>query len=128
MPLTAPPASRVLIVDDHPWFRGAARTLLHSGGFEVVGEAATITEGLRAIQAVRPDLVMLDIHLPDGDGIDCAATIAQLADPPAVVLVSAREAVEFGARLTASTACGFIPKDDLSVASLRALLEGCSAG
>ncbi len=122
VPTAALPSSRVLIVDDHRRFRGTARAILRSGGFDVVGEASTIAEALSAIEEIHPDLVVLDVQLPDGDGIDCAATIAQLTDPPAVVLVSARKSVEFGARLAASTACGFIAKDELSAASLRALL------
>ena len=113
---------RVVIVDDHHRFRAAAGAILRSGGFDVVAEAATLGDALRAIEETRPDLIVLDVQLPDGDGIDGAVTIAALEHPPVVVLVSARQAAEFGGRLANAPARGFITKDELSVASLEALL------
>ena len=113
---------RVLIVDDHPEFRAAARALLRRGGFDVVAEADTMAGGLRALDETHPDLVVLDVQLPDGDGIEGAAAIAHGDSPPDVVLVSARPAAELGSRLTGACARGFIEKGDLTVAQLRALL------
>ena len=60
----------VLIVDDHAGFRLAARALLEADGFDVVGESATGNEGLEAVGRLRPDLVLLDVGLPDIDGIE----------------------------------------------------------
>ena len=65
----------VLIVDDHPSFRATARLLLESEGFEVVGEAADGAAGLRDARALEPDLVLLDVQLPDIDGFEVAAQL-----------------------------------------------------
>jgi DNA-binding NarL/FixJ family response regulator len=115
--------SRILIVDDHARFRAQARALLESDGFDVVGEAGDGAEGLRAARDLRPDLVLLDIGLPDIEGFDVAKQLARDPIRPLVVLTSSREASEFGGRLAASGTLGFIPKEDLSGAAIRALAE-----
>ena len=81
----------VLIVDDHPGFRSAARALLEADGFEVVGEAADGESGLAAAARLRPGLVVLDVQLPDLDGFEVARRLAHAGDPPVVVLVSSRD-------------------------------------
>ena len=81
----------VLVVDDHADFRSAARSLLQAEGFEVVGEAATGADALLASARLRPDAVLLDVRLPDTDGLSVAEQLAARADPPAVVLVSSRD-------------------------------------
>jgi CheY-like chemotaxis protein len=68
---------RVLIVDDHAGFRAVARELLERRGFAVVAEADGAKAGLQAAQAVAPDAVVLDVHLPDGDGIDVCRTLTE---------------------------------------------------
>ena len=78
----------VLIVDDHPSFRGSARALLEAEGYEVVGEAENGLDGLDAARALRPDLVLLDVQLPDIDGFEVASRLTQDAGAPAVVLIS----------------------------------------
>jgi DNA-binding NarL/FixJ family response regulator len=115
-------ASTVLIVDDHPSFRATARLLLEADGWTVVGEAADGTEGLAAARALRPDLVLLDVNLPDVDGIDVAARLTGDAEAPAVVLVSSRDASDFGPRVADSGARGFVSKADLSGDALRRLV------
>jgi DNA-binding NarL/FixJ family response regulator len=112
----------VLIVDDHPGFRGFARRLLEADGFTVVGEAGDGTSALAAVDALEPELVLLDIVLPDTDGFAVADRLAQRADAPAVVLTSSREAADFGCRLEQTAAHGFIHKDDLSGYALVALV------
>jgi DNA-binding NarL/FixJ family response regulator len=106
----------VLIVDDHAGFRQAARALLEAEGYEVVAESATGGEALEAAGRLRPQLVLLDIGLPDVDGLEVCRRLAGTG--PAVVLTSSRDdypAVErVGAR-------GFIPKDELSGDTLAAL-------
>jgi DNA-binding NarL/FixJ family response regulator len=111
----------ILIVDDHAGFRVQARALLEADGFVVVGEAVDGATGLTAARALRPDLVLLDVGLPDVEGFDVAKELAIDGPPPLVVLTSSREASAFGPRLTTSGALGFIPKDELSGAAIRAL-------
>ena len=111
----------VLIVDDHAGFRGFARRLLEAGGYTVVGEAADGSSALAAVEALRPELVLLDVVLPDTDGFAVAERLAERSDGPVVVLTSSREAADLGERLDRTPARGFIHKDDLSGAALTAL-------
>jgi len=114
----------ILIVDDHPSFRVQARALLEADGFTVVGEAEDGASGLRAARSIRPDLVLLDIGLPDVGGFEVARALAIDGPPPFVVLTSSREASAYGPRLARSRVLGFIPKDELSGAAIRALADG----
>lgn len=114
---------RVLIVDDHVGFRRLARLLLEQIGRVVVGEAGTGAEALSQAHRLKPDLVLLDIQLPDLDGLAVAASLTSEAEPPTVVLVSTRDAGDYGPRLDGCGALGFIAKADLSVESLTSLLE-----
>jgi DNA-binding NarL/FixJ family response regulator len=111
-----------LIVDDHEPFRAVARELLERAGYVVSGEAADAEEAFDAIAADAPDAVLLDVQLPDRDGFAVATALAA-ADGPAVVLVSSREADDYGRRIVACGARGFISKSKLSAAALAALLE-----
>jgi DNA-binding NarL/FixJ family response regulator len=112
----------VLIVDDHEEFRASARALLEAEGFAVVGEAADGADALAAVSALRPAVVLLDIQLPGRDGLDVADRIAARPDPPAVVLISSRDAKSYGQRLGEAPARGFIAKSELSGAALTSLL------
>jgi DNA-binding NarL/FixJ family response regulator len=113
-------AVTVLIVDDHPAFRASARTMLELDGFEVVGEADDGTSGIEQADALDPDVVLLDIALPDMSGFDVAE---RLAPARKVILTSSRDSSDFGRRVRASRALGFIPKNDLSGDALRRLTE-----
>ena len=113
----------VLIVDDHPTFRATARALLVAEGFEVVGEAADGASALEAVRELRPQLVLLDVQLPDTDGFAVAARLTTNGHGPAVVLTSSREAADFGPLVLESGARGFVPKAELSGARLAALLN-----
>jgi DNA-binding NarL/FixJ family response regulator len=113
----------VLIVDDHPSFRATARLLLESEGFEVVGEAADGASGLRRARELAPDLVLLDVQLPDIDGFEVAAQLTSGGGGPAVVLTSSRDEADFGPLVSESGARGFVPKAELSAAALLALME-----
>src|SRR5262249_36468641 len=109
----------ILIVDDHASFRLHARALLESDGFVVVGEASDGETGLASARSLRPDLVLLDIGLPDVEGIEVARALAADGPPPLVVLTSSREASAYGPRLADGRAIGFIPKDELSGPAIR---------
>jgi DNA-binding NarL/FixJ family response regulator len=112
----------LLIVDDHAEFRTFARALVGADGFEVTGEAADGESALGAVDALHPEVVLLDIQLPGIDGIEVAERLAMQAGAPDVVLMSTRDASDYGRRLTDSPVCGFIQKDDLSADRLSALL------
>jgi DNA-binding NarL/FixJ family response regulator len=112
----------VLIVDDHPSFRATARALLETEGFEVVGEAVDGADAFAKAGELRPEIVLLDVQLPDLDGFEIASRLCANGSSPAVVLVSSRDAADYGDLIPASGARGFIPKAELSGASIRALL------
>jgi DNA-binding NarL/FixJ family response regulator len=113
-------ARTVLIVDDHAEFRSVARALLEAEGFVVVGEAGDGESALAAVERLGPELVLLDVQLPDLDGF---AVAERLAGSPAVVLISSRSAGSYRRRLAGSSARGFLSKSELSGAALTELLE-----
>ena len=116
--------STILIVDDHASFRRQARALLEAQGHEVVGEAADGVEALELAARLGPDLVLLDIGLPDMFGFEVARRLAAAPVPPVVVLTSSRDAASYGPLLAGSPAAGFIAKDELSGPALAALITG----
>ena len=116
-------ARTVLIVDDHAGFRTQARALLERAGYEVVGEADDGASSVAAAGELRPDVVLLDVQLPDLIGFDVARRILEGEDPPAIILISSREASDYGGRVGRSGARGFISKTELSAGALAALLE-----
>jgi DNA-binding NarL/FixJ family response regulator len=112
----------VLIVDDHSGFRSAARALLQAGGFEVVGEAGDGASAIAAVAKLKPEVVLLDVQLPDLDGFVVAERIG--VDGPAIVLTSSRTLGSFRRRLAANPALKFIPKSELSGETLTAAVAG----
>jgi CheY-like chemotaxis protein len=112
----------VLIVDDHSDFRASASALLEAEGFAVVGTVADGGAAVSAVERLRPDVVLLDIQLPDLDGFAVAERLATMRDPPRVVLISSRDARSYGPRLERASVCGFLAKRELSGASLTALV------
>jgi DNA-binding NarL/FixJ family response regulator len=113
-------ATTVLIVDDHAPFRDSARRLLESEGFEVVGEAENGVAALRVAKAVHPDVVLLDIQLPDFDGFEVADRLRELKPAPVVILTSSRE--DYRALIATSAARAFVRKDELSGAAFASAL------
>ena len=112
----------LLIVDDHSGFRSLARRLLTAGGFEVVGEAADGHAAITAARTLQPDVVLLDIQLPDIDGFEVTARLRDGGTRPVVVLISTRDRTDYGPRVDRCGARGFIPKAELSGPAVHALL------
>ena len=112
----------VLIVDDHPGFRSWTRSLLEAEGFDVIGEAGDGRSAIDGAWELRPDLVIVDVMLPDTTGFAVATAIGALEPTPSVILVSSREARDFGDVLGHAQTLGFISKSELSGSSIRALL------
>jgi DNA-binding NarL/FixJ family response regulator len=112
----------VHIVDDHPTFRATARLILEAEGYDVVGEAPDGHTALTEAGRLHPDLVLLDVNLPDTDGFQVARRLTAEHGAPAVVLISSRDSSDFGPLVSGSGARGFISKGDLSGAALAELL------
>jgi CheY-like chemotaxis protein len=112
----------VLVVDDHPSFRRFASRLLRTAGFSVVDEAGDGASALAAARRLRPDVVLLDVLLPDTTGFEVAEQLS--ADPagPIVVLTSSRDLADLGGAVERSTARGFISKKDLTPSAVAALV------
>jgi CheY-like chemotaxis protein len=109
----------VLIVDDHASFRRLARRLLESAGYSVVGEASDGESTLAAVAELRPDVVLLDVLLPDASGFALADEIASEPEPPVVLLTSSRSAADYGAAVAGRH---FIAKSELTPQRLEAVL------
>ncbi len=114
----------VLIVDDHADFRAQACELLEAAGYEVVGSCPDGCSALEAISGLRPDVVLLDVQLPDIDGFCVMAQIQTLSERATVVLISTREAADYGGRVGRSGAAGFITKAELSAHALAQAVAG----
>ncbi len=115
---------RVLIVDDHAAFRSFAHRVLVADGLAVVGEAADGAAAIALAPELRPDVVLLDVQLPDMDGFAVAEVLAAQDEAPAVVLVSSRSRDDYGSLVDTSKALGFIAKSALSGDLVRRLLAG----
>jgi two-component system response regulator EvgA len=110
----------VLIVDDHARFRRSARRLLELEGYHVVGEAGDGTSAIAAAAELCPDVVLLDVNLPDTTGFEVAGRLRGTG--PRVVLTSDRDPSEIAPFAEDAGACGFVPKGELSGAALARLL------
>jgi len=113
----------ILIVDDHAGFRGEARRLLEAEGFTVVGEAVDGQSAIGLIESRRPDVILLDIGLPDIDGFEVADRLASAHPKVRVVLTSSRDGAVYEDRLNEAAAAGFLRKDELSGEAIRTILS-----
>ncbi len=113
----------VLIVDDHPSFRANASALLEAEGFEIVGEAEDGESAIAAAGSLRPDVVLLDVQLPDMDGFEVASRLTRNGGGPRVVLVSSRDGTDYGSLVESSGASGFIAKGELSGPAIADLIR-----
>jgi len=112
----------VLIVDDHAAFRAGVRALLEADGYDVVGEAPTGQAGLDAAVRLRPDIVLLDVRLPDMDGFAVAGRLTSDACACAVIVTSSSDDPLYPERAQSSGARGFVAKHDVCGAALDRLL------
>jgi DNA-binding NarL/FixJ family response regulator len=113
----------VLIVDDHPSFRASARAILEESEFRIVAEASDGAAALAAVAEHAPDVVLLDVQLPDMSGFDVCALLDQgNGAAPAIVLTSSRDLVDYGELVDTSCARGFVPKAELSGEAVAALI------
>jgi len=114
----------VLVVDDDPAFRDLAQRLLSAFGLVVAGEAASAAAAIAAAGSLRPDAVLVDVGLPDGDGVSLARELTALPWRPRVVLTSTNAEAATAADVLRSGAEAFVPKDQLPNAALGDLLGG----
>ena len=96
--------------------------MLGSAGYHVVGEAGDGAGGMGEARRLRPGVVLLDVQLPDMTGFEVARMLLADPSPPVVVLVSSREAVDYGSLIERSGAAGFLTKSDLTVRSLAVVI------
>ena len=118
---------RIVIVDDDPSFLATVRLLLEAEGFVVVGEALNGLDGVAAVAELDPDIVLVDVNLPDIDGFEVAQRVADGGRAPPVVLTSIRSAGDFGDLVETSGARGFIMKAEISGEALAEILDGRSS-
>lgn len=112
---------RVVIVDDHERFREQAAELLRMEQFTVVGDTDTAAGGVELSRRLTPDVVLLDVGLPDASGFDVVSAMRAIG--AVVVLTSSRSAKDYGRRVADSGAEGFISKDELTGEAIRSLLR-----
>src|SRR3954454_10553880 len=108
-------AATVLIVDDHPAFRAAARRLLELEGYDVVGEAEDGMSAIAAARTLRPDFILLDVQLPDVESCEVADRLCGgYATPPPIVLPPSGDRSDYVMCVATTPARGFVPKAELS--------------
>jgi DNA-binding NarL/FixJ family response regulator len=117
-------SASVLLVDDDPAFRQLARRMLTAAGLSVIGEADTVAAAMVAARELRPDSALVDVGLPDGDGITLAGELTALPFPPRIILTSTDVDAAGPDDVLRSGAAGFVPKADLPTVALRNLLAG----
>jgi DNA-binding NarL/FixJ family response regulator len=100
---------RVLIVDDHQLFRAGVRAELE-GRVDIAGDAATVEDAAREIAALRPDVVLLDVHMPDGGGVEVIRRAAEHGDPPRFLALSVSDAAEDVIAVIRAGARGYVTK------------------
>jgi len=104
-----PPAPRVLLVDDHQLFRAGVRSELERL-VAIAGDAATVDDAVRAIADLRPDVVLLDVHMPDGGGVEVIRRAAAQGDPPRFLALSVSDAAEDVIAVIRAGARGYVTK------------------
>lgn len=101
---------RVLVVEDEPAYRAFLRVVVADAGAELVGEAATSTEGRRLVSRLQPDLVIVDIHLPDGNGLDLAEELRAAQKGVQVIVATASSESDCVSRAISANAAAYLLK------------------
>ena len=117
---------RVVVVDDHELVRAGVRAQLEPD-VDVVGEAGTVDEAVEVIAAHEPDVVLLDVHMPDGGGVEVLRRAAELAEPPRFLALSVSDAAEDVIAVIRAGARGYVTKS-ISAADLRDAVERVREG
>ena len=114
----------LLLVDDHEAFRSVAREELEAAGIDVIAELDAAAGVVETAAELRPDVALLDIRLPDGDGVELAGELRRIAPDTAVVLTSGMQSEDARERIAAaSSGVPFVPKTDLTARALLSLLR-----
>jgi DNA-binding NarL/FixJ family response regulator len=120
--------TRVLVVDDHPFFRtGIVQWLNQQSDLTCVGEAGNIAQARKAIDELKPDVVLLDLHLPDGDGLDLCAELCQERPGTRILCLTHRDENTFAHRALRNGARGYVMKSEATEtvhAGIRAVMKG----
>ena len=118
--------SGCLIVDDNASFLEAARILLEREGLSVAGVASTGADALRQVEALHPDVVLVDIFLGEESGLDLTKRLVQdgVVQEAPVILISTHSRADLEDLITASPAAGFVPKAELSASAIRGIVGG----
>jgi DNA-binding NarL/FixJ family response regulator len=114
---------RCVIVDDNPYFVAAATNLLERQGLKIVGTFNTSADAIRGIEALRPDVVMVDVDLGEESGIELAERVHRnISFRPPVVLMSAHDEQDYADFIETSPATGFLPKSSVSAGAIVEIL------
>jgi DNA-binding NarL/FixJ family response regulator len=116
-------AAGVFVVDDDAGYRVCLRRLLELEGYTVVGEAADGFSALAQVRDVQPAVALVDVHLPDIDGLELASRLTALPNGPLVILMSSYDGSDLAPYISQSAARGFVPKDELSREAIEGLLR-----
>jgi DNA-binding NarL/FixJ family response regulator len=116
----------VVIVDDNDAFRAFTRALLDGDGYEVIGEAADGAAGLEVVRRMRPDVLLLDVQLPDTNGFVVARQLRGDATATAIVITSTRDASDYGGAVAGCGARGFVAKSEICGEAIRSVLAGAA--
>lgn len=119
---TGPVQLRCVIVDDDDEFLTVAQALLERGGLTVAGVAHSSAEAVQRIQALRPDVVLIDIRLGRESGFDVARRLADNGHPAALIMISTHAGEDYAELIAESPATGFLPKAELSAVAIRRIL------
>ena len=117
------PELGVLVIDDEADIRATVSAMLETEGYRVIGEVGDVASAIEAALALEPELALVDVYLPDGDGFEVASRLRAMDAGPAVVLTSSHDGAELARCVAASGACGFVPKTELSREAIEELLE-----